>query len=218
MPDGGAAALVHGLDIRIETSGPIPDHGVLVVSNHRSYLDIVVILSHLDAAFLAKMELRSWPIFGWAANKGNTVFVDRSSAESRARARDALAERLAQGISVVVFPEGTTTAGPGLLPFKNGIFHLACKKDIPVVPVAVSYENPKAAWIGDDFFLPHFLEIFKTSPLKARLSFGPEIRKENGDILKATAHSSIQHQLHAMQSAPSSIQLPAIKNLRPCGP
>ncbi len=154
-----AAALVHGLDIRIETSGPIPDHGALVVSNHRSYLDIVV-----------------------------------------------------------VFPEGTTTAGPGLLPFKNGIFHLACKKDIPVVPVAVSYENPKAAWIGDDFFLPHFLEIFKTSPLKARLSFGPEIREENGDILKATAHSSIQHQLHAMQSAPSSIQLPAIKNLRPCGP
>ena len=190
-----AATLVHGLDIQIETSGAIPDHGALVVSNHRSYLDIVVILSHMDAAFLAKMELRSWPVFGWAAKKGNTVFVDRASAESRARAREALAERLAQGINVVVFPEGTTTAGPGILPFKNGIFHLAAKKKIPVVPVAVSYENPKAAWIGDDFFLPHFLEIFKSSPLKARLSFGPVIREEDGDVLKAAAQNSIQRQL-----------------------
>lgn len=127
---------VKGFDIQIEQTGDIPEYGALVVSNHRSYLDIVVILSHLNAVFLAKKELKSWPIFSLAAKRGNTVLVDRSSAESRATARQALAERLAQGISVVVFPEGTT-AGPGILPFKNGIFHLAATKDIPVVPVAL---------------------------------------------------------------------------------
>ncbi len=190
-----AGILVKGLDIQIEQTGDIPEYGALVVSNHKSYLDIVVILSHLNAAFLAKKELKSWPIFGLAAKRGNTVFVDRSSAESRAMARQALADRLAQGISVVVFPEGTTSAGPGILPFKNGIFHLAATKDIPVVPVAVCYENPKTAWIGNDFFLPHFLEIFKTSPLKARLSFGPALRINDGDALKAAAHTSIQRQL-----------------------
>ncbi len=194
-----AGMLVKGLGIHIEQTGDIPEDGALVVSNHRSYLDIVVILYHLNAAFLAKKELESWPIFGLAAKRGNTVFVDRSSAESRAMARQAIGERLAQGISVVVFPEGTTSAGPGILPFKNGIFHLAATKDIPVVPVAVCYENPKAAWIGDDFFLPHFLAIFKISQLKARLSFGTVLRISDGDTLKITAQTSVQQQLKSIQ-------------------
>ena len=194
-----AGILVKGLDIRIELTGDIPAYGTLVVSNHRSYLDIVVILSYLNAAFLAKKELKSWPIFGLAARRGNTVFVDRSSAQSRAMARKALAQRLSQGISVVVFPEGTTSAGPGILPFKNGIFHLAAAKEIPVVPVAVSYENPDAAWTGNDFFLPHFLKIFKTSPLKARLSFGPVLRINDGQALKAAAYTSVQKQLNAIE-------------------
>lgn len=194
-----AEMLVKKLDIHIEQTGNIPEDGVLVVSNHRSYLDIVVILSRMNAAFLAKKELESWPIFGPAAKRGNTVFVDRSSAESRAKARQALGERLAQKISVVVFPEGTTSAGPGILPFKNGIFHLAATKEIPVVPVAVCYKNPKAAWIGDDFFLPHFLKIFKTAPLKARLSFGPVLRITDGDTLKTAAQASVQQQLKSMQ-------------------
>ena len=190
-----AATLVNGLDIRIKKTGDIPDHGVLVVSNHRSYLDIVVILSHIDAAFLAKAELKSWPVFGYAAQKGNTVFVDRSNAQSRTQARQALAERISQGVCVVVFPEGTTTAGPGLLPFKNGIFHMAAEKNIPVVPVSVTYENPEAAWIGDDLFIPHFLKTFKTSPLKANLTFGPELKETKGETLKTEAHTFIDNQL-----------------------
>jgi 1-acyl-sn-glycerol-3-phosphate acyltransferase len=194
-----AGMLVKNLDIHIEQTGEIPADGALVVSNHRSYLDIVIILAHLDAAFLAKKELASWPIFGRAAKRGNTVFVDRSSAESRANARQAIGEKLAQGISVVVFPEGTTSAGPGILPFKKGIFHLAALNNIPVVPAAICYENPKAAWIGDDFFLPHFLETFKTAPLKARLNFGPALGTADGDALKTKAQERVQQQLKSMQ-------------------
>ena len=134
-----AGHLVRGLSIRITLTGAVPEKGVLVVSNHRSYLDIVVILSQMDAAFLA--ELKAWPIFGYAAQKGNTVFVDRGDTESRARARQALADRISQGVSVVVFPEGTTFKGPGLLPFKNGIFHMAAERGIPVVPVTIIYKN-----------------------------------------------------------------------------
>ncbi len=194
-----AATLVKKLEIHIEQTGIIPEEGALVVSNHRSYLDIVIILSHLNAAFLAKKELESWPIFGLAAKRGNTVFVDRSNAESRARARQALGERVAQGISVVVFPEGTTSAGPGILPFKKVIFHLAATKENPIVPVAVCYENSEAAWIGDDFFLPHFLKIFKTSPLKARLCFGPALRITDGDTLTTAAQAGVQQQLKSIQ-------------------
>ena len=194
-----AETIVNGLDIRIRTQGVLPDHGVLVVSNHRSYLDIVVILAHMEAAFLAKAELKHWPVFGRAAQKGNTVFVDRSSARSRTVARQALAERIGQGISVVVFPEGTTSAGPGILPFKCGIFHMAADKGIPVVPVSVVYENPATAWIGEDFFVPHFLSIFKKTPLKACLSIGPELRGRDGEDLKLRAHRCIAAQVNAAQ-------------------
>ena len=195
-----ADTLARGLDIRITVEGSIPDQGVLVVANHRSYLDIVVILSHMEAAFLAKAELKSWPVFGYAARKGNTVFVDRSDARSRAKSRQALAERISQGISVVVFPEGTTTKGPGLLPFKNGIFHLASGRDIPVAPVSVTYENPDAAWIDNAFFVPHFLSIFKSSPLRATLAFGPVLNDEDGTRLKEKAHAQIARQLAFSES------------------
>ena len=195
-----AATLTRGLDIRVTLQGRPPDQGALVVSNHRSYLDIVVILSHTDAAFLAKAELKNWPVFGYAAQKGNTVFVDRSSPESRSMARQALADRIDDGVSVVVFPEGTTTAGPGLLPFKNGIFHMAAQKGIPVVPVSVVYENPEAPWTGDDFFVPHFLKIFKTGPLRATLTVGPALTDMDGESLKAAAHAHISGQLAALET------------------
>ncbi|MEH0020605.1 MAG: lysophospholipid acyltransferase family protein [Desulfobacter sp.] len=195
-----ASTLVRGLDIRISLEGRIPGHGALVVSNHRSYLDIVVILSHMDAAFLAKAELRSWPVFGYAAQKGNTVFVDRSDAQSRSKARQDLADRICQDISVVVFPEGTTFKGPGLLPFKNGIFHMAAERDIPVVPVSITYGNPDAAWVGDDFFVPHFLRIFKTSPLNATLTFGPVLRDRDGNALKQKAYDNIACQLASRET------------------
>ncbi|WDP91684.1 MAG: 1-acyl-sn-glycerol-3-phosphate acyltransferase [Desulfobacter sp.] len=190
-----AAALVRGLDIHIRVKGRVPGQGMLVVANHRSYLDIVVILSQMEAAFLAKAELKTWPVFGYAAQKGNTVFVERGDAASRARARQALADRIHDGVTVVIFPEGTTTAGPGLLPFKNGIFNTAAQQGIPVVPVAVTYDNPEAAWIGNDFFIPHFIRIFKSSPLKARLTFGPVLEEADGGSLKSAAHSYIEGRL-----------------------
>ncbi|WP_027362459.1 lysophospholipid acyltransferase family protein [Desulfospira joergensenii] len=190
-----AEALVSRLDIDIVLEGRLPNRGVLVVSNHRSYLDIVVILSHIESTFLAKAELRKWPVFGYAAMKGNTVFVDRADPKSREISRRQLAERLDQGISVVVFPEGTTHEGPGLLEFKKGIFHMAAKKGIPVVPVAILYENRAAAWVGEDSFIPHFLKIFKNRRLKTHMTVGPVLKEDNAEDLKAACHGFIDQAL-----------------------
>lgn len=194
-----ADTLVKGLDIRVTMDGAFPEGGMLVVSNHRSYLDIVVILAQVEAAFLAKAELKNWPVFGRAAKIGNTVFVDRSNPESRTEARQALAERIRQGISVVVFPEGTTTKGPGVLSFKSGIFHMAAGREIPVVPVSIVYDNPDAAWVGNDFFVPHFLSIFKKTPLNARLTIGPVITGDEGETLKSKAFRHIATQLETVE-------------------
>ena len=194
-----AHALVKTLNIDITCQGRFPDRGVLMVSNHRSYLDIVVILSHFESAFLAKKELRSWPVFGYAAHLGNTVFVDRENRESRKASRQALLERLDQGISVVIFPEGTTHGGPGLLPFKKGIFHMVAEQEIPVVPVGVFYEDRSAAWIGDDFFVPHFLRIFSNPGLAADLTIGPVIQNLSGEALEQACHQFIQNSLAAKE-------------------
>ncbi len=200
---GWAADLVNRLHIDIQIQGKFPDRGVLVVSNHRSYLDIVVILSQIESAFLAKVELRKWPVFGFAAMKGNTVFVDRSDRDSRKASREQIIDRLNQGISVVVFPEGTTSAGPGLLPLKNGIFDITATKNIPVVPVAVCYENKNAAWIDDDTFVRHFLDIFKTRPLKSHLIIGPVLTKPNAADLKASCYHFIEQALASKDNSPA---------------
>ncbi len=213
-----ARTLVRRLNIHIVLYGAIPDRGVMIAANHRSYLDIVVILSHIDSAFLAKAELRKWPVFGFAAEKGNTVFVHRSDRYSRQSARRAILERLGRQISVVVFPEGTTYEGPGILPFKSGIFRTAAAGDIPVVPVAVCYDRKDAAWVGSDSFVPHFLKIFKNRHLKARLAVGPVIARSDPEILKTACRDFIEKALLTMErqgDLPAGIQDRRPKHVTP---
>lgn len=195
-----ASVLVRHLNIDVTVNGTVPENGVMIVANHRSYLDIVVILSQVQAAFLAKQELRSWPVFGYAAMKGNTVFVDRSSRTSRETSRHELLKRLQQGICVVVFPEGTTSEGPGLLDFHKGVFHLAAQQGVHTVPAAVCYENREAAWIGDDTFVPHFLRIFRNRRLNADLTFGPVFSEQPADILREDCHRTIHDALLRRES------------------
>jgi 1-acyl-sn-glycerol-3-phosphate acyltransferase len=186
-----AAALVRMLNIDIRCHGNLPVTGSLIVANHRSYLDIVVVLAHVNAAFLAKKELRNWPVFGYAAAKGNTVFVDRANAASRRRSRQAVSDRLKSGISVVVFPEGTTYEGPGVGDFKTGIFHMAASLQIPVVPVSVFYPDRSVAWVGDETFVPHFLSIFSRSQIPASLFWAPSITGSDGTALCRKCHRVI---------------------------
>lgn len=190
-----ARMLCRHLRVDIHVRGRIPDNGVMIVSNHRSYIDIVVILSQIDAAFLAKKELRSWPLFGYAAARGNTVFVDRRDKQSRRESRKAILDRLQQGVCVVVFPEGTTFEGPGILEFKKGIFHMAAGQGISTVPVSVFYENREAAWVGEDTFVPHFLSVFKTLRMQAHLAIGPELSGCFPDELRDKCRAFIQKDL-----------------------
>ncbi len=160
--------------VRVDVRGPLPTSPAVLVANHRSYLDIAVLLSQVPCHFLAKKELASWPVLGPAARHANTVFVDRSDGASRRGARDSLARAVAGGATVAVFPEGTTTAGPGLLPFRPGVFAMAAAQAVPIIPVAVWYDRPEVAWVGDDEFVPHFLECFSERTTIAHVSFGPQ--------------------------------------------
>lgn len=182
-----ARGMVRALGIELEVHGTRPDGPHLLLSNHRSYVDIVAILSQIPCAFMAKAEIAGWPLFGPAARLTHTVFVQRDNVESRKRAREGALSLLQRGVPFAAFPEGTTFRGPGLLPFFPGLFRLAEQYDFPVVPVAIEYEDADDAWVGDDSFLGHFLIAFRKRKMRIRLVFGPALQpQEVRDLHGAT--------------------------------
>ena len=184
--------------LKVERRGePAPEGeaGVLYVANHRSYADIPALLTQTSAAFLAKAEVARWPVLGFAARVGNTVFVDREDRESRHGARARLGEALDSGLSVMVFPEGTSTAGPSFLPFRPGVFFLAAKLGRPVQPVAISYRHKEDAWVGSMTFVGHFLRRFGRWSMPVVVSFGPPLRGDDGIVLRGEAEAWIADEL-----------------------
>jgi 1-acyl-sn-glycerol-3-phosphate acyltransferase len=145
----------------------------LFVCNHISYIDPIAILVLVDANVVAKAEVRGWPLVGYGAYLVGTIFVKREEKSSRQETANTILTALENGESILVFPEGTTTAGPGTLPFKPRSFLTAHQAGVPVQPIAIQYDSPKVAFIGDDTFLPHFFSLFRTKRITGRIAFGP---------------------------------------------
>jgi 1-acyl-sn-glycerol-3-phosphate acyltransferase len=199
--------LLRTLGISLEVRGRAPQGAVLLLANHRSYLDIPVLLSQVPCAFLAKAEIANWPLFGAAARHAHTVFVRRECAESRRASRRAASQRLRAGLPFAAFPEGTTSRGPGLLPFFPGLFRVAEQEDVAVVPVAIHYAEADDAWVGDDPFLPHFLRRFRRRRVEASICFGPPVRPGDVADLKEFAELWIRSRL---ESAPAALLRPTL--------
>lgn len=146
---------VHGFDLRVE--GVLPNRPAILVANHVSYVDAPVLASLAPCTIVAKGEIRRWPVIGAGAAALGVLFVARGDAWSGARALRGGLRALAAGASVLGFPEGTTTRGDDVLPFRRGLFGLARIANVPVVPIAIHYASPELRWFGDDWFLPHYL-------------------------------------------------------------
>ncbi len=182
-----ALDLNRALGLVVTVRGAPPEDGVLLVSNHRSYMDITAIGALAPVTFLAKKEVSRWPVLGYGCRLVGVVFVDRDSAESRRRSRDEVARRLRNGTSIVIFPEGTSYEGPGLLPFKPGIFQVAAAGGFPVMPVAVHYDDPPDAWVGDDTFIRHFRQTFSKRRVTVTVTFGPLMQDDDAaGLLKSS--------------------------------
>jgi 1-acyl-sn-glycerol-3-phosphate acyltransferase len=160
------------LGIRIQSSGEALNRPALLVANHRSYADVLFVESPLPVVFLSKVEVRSWPLVGWAARALDTVFVDRKNKDNRRAAREALRDRMLHGECPVVFPEGTTTA-EGLLPLHPGMFVVAAEEGWPVVATALEYSDPKMAWVGDELFVPHLMRVLNHPRWTVHRSISP---------------------------------------------
>jgi len=185
-----------GLEITVDGTPPAPGP-LLLLANHRSYVDIVALLAQVPCRFLAKAEIGGWPVFGTAARLQGTVFVQRECPASRKAARQGARAALRAGLPFAAFPEGTTFRGPGTLPFFRGLFEVAAEEDAPVVPVALELGDPADAWVDDDTFARHFAERFREPRLRVHLHFGPALRGRCADGLREGAQSWIEESLRA---------------------
>jgi 1-acyl-sn-glycerol-3-phosphate acyltransferase len=158
----------------------------LYVANHCSYFDIVVLGSCLDAGFIAKQEVAGWPLIGWLAKLAGTLFVERragQSAKQRALMRERMLERRE---SLILFPEGTSSDGRRVLPFKSSLFAVAAdgEGDLPVQPISLAYTaldgmplgrgwRPYFTWYGDMELAPHIWIALGLGRATATVVFHP---------------------------------------------
>jgi 1-acyl-sn-glycerol-3-phosphate acyltransferase len=184
--------------VRLAVSGPIPRGPVVLVANHLGYLDPLMLASVVPCLPVAKSELARWPLFGAAARAHGVLFVERGDARSGARVLRAARRALAASVSVLNFPEGTTTRGAAVLPFRRGIFGLARIAGVPVVPAALTFDEDALSWTGDDLLLPHLLRTLARRELAVRIRFGCAMtpaRYGSAEDLAREARTVVEHLL-----------------------
>lgn len=164
---------IHGL--HIERVGELPRAPVVLVANHVGYFDPMVLLSLLPAMPIAKRELGDWPVLGRSLAPLGVTLVRRGDPYDGARALRRAMAALQAGVPVLVFPEGTTSHGDSVLPLRRGIFGIASRLGVPVVPVVLRYEGAGAAWVGSDWFLPHYARSLGRAERHVRVEFGEPI-------------------------------------------
>lgn len=158
--------------------GELPKGPCLIVANHLSWLDILVIGSVMQVRFLSKAEVAHWPIVGRLASGAGTLYVNRGDRRSADRALADIEAALNAGDQVVVFPEGTSTRGPMPLKFRSRLIEAACRAGVPVVPLALSYHGPGksfASYAEDDDFVTHMSRVIQAPFIRARLAIGASI-------------------------------------------
>lgn len=190
-----ARRILSVLGFRITTTGTPPDFPCLIVGNHRSYIDPIILLREVDAYPVAKAEVASWPVLGKGAQMAGILYVKRESASSRGETLRLMGEKIAAGFPVLIFPEGTTSDLPGTMPFRKGGFQLAARSGFSVVPVAFLFEDPADYWVGNDTFLGHALRRFGEKELRIKVQYGPGMRGADAEVLMEEARVWIEGQL-----------------------
>jgi lyso-ornithine lipid O-acyltransferase len=181
------------LRIHVRVNGtPVRHRAVLFVSNHISWADIMVIGSIVPVAFVAKREVRDWPLVGFTAQMQRTVFVDRTRRHQTANAVTEIVKRIRSGVSVVLFAEGTSSDGNRVLPFRSAL--LGAMEGVPgcggsdflIQPMSIGYTSqqgipmgrqhrPLVAWYGDLDFMPHVRAFIKQGAVDAMVAYGEPV-------------------------------------------
>lgn len=190
------------IQLRVTVEGtPDEERPLLLVTNHSSYLDVLVLGALLPVRFTPKAEIDSWPVINYMCRLSECVFIDRrisQTAENRAKLHRAFSE----GALVALFPESTTGDGKHVLPFRSSYFALAGEiyhgRTLAVQPAAITYthirklpieshDRPRVAWYGDVSLMPHLLALLRLGPISVKVRFLPSVRLSQFEDRKALA-------------------------------
>ncbi len=175
-------SLLWAFGARVEVRGTPPRPPFVLVSNHLSYIDILLLASRLDTVFVSKREVAGWPVIGVLCRLMGTLFIDRDSRRDLTRVIDEMNRTLSRGSGIVVFPEGTSTNGREVLVFRPSLLETAVRLGQPVAYASLRYSTGPAAppaedtvcWWGDQPFMPHLLNLVSMPGFRAELHFGPQ--------------------------------------------
>ncbi len=168
------------LGFKITFSGEYPeDEPCLFVSNHRSALDPIVMLSKLKAYPVSRAEVRNWPLVGKGGQMTGIIFVDKGNKESRAQTRLILLKELQNGHSILIYPEGRTNVATTTSTFQNGSFAQAATVGFRVVPHVIEYKDKEDYWDHTDGFAMYFIKRFGKRTTPIRIVFGEPMRSDN---------------------------------------
>ena len=168
---------IFGIELRLKNSDILPPTPYLLASNHISWMDIHAINAFKPIRFVAKSDVEGWPVFGWMAKQLGTVFIKRDNARHGKYIANEVAKVL-EIQSVCIFPEGTSTVGEGVLPFKPNLFESAVIAKAPVYSLAISYKSSISrersevtAFVGEMGLLESMARILNNRQLLVELSF-----------------------------------------------
>jgi 1-acyl-sn-glycerol-3-phosphate acyltransferase len=167
-------------NMRVEVEGPPPQPPFFLVTNHLGYADVAALRIAVNGVFVAKSDIKDWFLAGRIVRDMGIIFIDRAKRRDIPRAGEKILERLENGEGVFVFPEGTSTAGREILPFRSSFLQFAAEGDVPVSYAAITFEtmpgSPPAsdvvAWHDDISFVAHVWRLFKEPGFVARIRFG----------------------------------------------
>jgi len=162
------------LGLKVSQQGTVPLQTGLVVSNHVSWLDIVVIGQYLPAYFVAKSDILGWPVIGYMAKQAGTIFIRRGDKKNILITAEKMLSLLKWQANIIAFPEGTTTPGDDVLGFHASLFQPAIQAKATIHPVAIRYlgkSQALAPFIGDDEFVPHLLKMLRLETIEVELVF-----------------------------------------------
>ena len=166
------------LAVRVDFQGETPRSG-LVVANHLSYLDILVFSSIAPAIFVAKIEVKSWPVIGLMARLGGAIFTDRRRLKLLPKTIAQVESALRAGVLVVIFPESTTTDGSHMLPFRPALFEAAVRANADVSSAHIRYTDDAGnfarnlCWFGEVNMVRHLAGAFAMRSIMAKLRVAP---------------------------------------------
>lgn len=192
------------MGVKFDIRGPIPEPPFLLVSNHLSYADVFVLFSQLRCLFVAKSDVKHWPLIGFIVKTCGILFIDRQRKRDITRVNNNISKNINRNQGIIIFPEGTTSPGMEVLRFRAPLLEYPASTGFPVSYVALSYETPETdepayksvCWWDDTPFFVHFFNLLKLRSITCKMNFGYESVIDNDrKALTSKLHEAVSNEL-----------------------